>query len=380
MNFSSFSVMKLCKMKNGDHHQKEAEEIAGKNVRLFSYNALKSATRNFHPSNRIGRGGFGIVYRGVLRDGTQVAVKSLSVESKQGKREFLTEIDMISNIQHPCLVRLIGCCVGGGSRMLVYEYLENKSLSSALLSSKSKRIVLDWPKRAAICTSTAHGLAFLHEEAEPRIIHRDIKASNILLDGDLNPRIGDFGLAKLFPENVTHISTRVAGTMGYMAPEYALSGRLTEKADVYSFGVLMLEIISGRSSSKAAFGENLLVLVEWTWKLKEDNSLLDMVDPELVEYPEDEVSCFIKVAMLCIQAVSWQRPTMTQVLQMLSKEVSPDSMALTRPGFYKHSDSGIGHSWMTSSLVPKRKQLINPLVTSTRVSSCSVSITQVLPR
>ncbi|RVW56722.1 Cold-responsive protein kinase 1 [Vitis vinifera] len=330
MKFSSFSVMKLCKMKNGDHHQKEAEEIAGKNVRLFSYNALRSATRNFHPSNRIGRGGFGIVYRGVLRDGTQVAVKSLSVESKQGKREFLTEIDMISNIQHPCLVRLIGCCVGGGSRMLVYEYLENKSLSSALL-------------RLPICTSTAHGLAFLHEEAEP----------------------------ELFIE---------ISRPGYMAPEYALSGRLTEKADVYSFGVLMLEIISGRSSSKAAFGENLLVLVEWTWKLKEDNSLLDMVDPELVEYPEDEVSCFIKVALLCIQAVSWQRPTMTQVLQMLSKEVSPDSMALTRPGYYKHSDGGIGHSWMTSSEVPKRKQLINPLVTSTRVSSCSVSITQVLPR
>lgn len=122
------------------------------------------------------------------------------------------------------------------------------------------------------------------------------------------------------------------------------------------------------------------VLMIQTWKLKEDNSLLDMVDPELVEYPEDEVSCFIKVALLCIQAVSWQRPTMTQVLQMLSKEVSPDSMALTRPGYYKHSDGGIGHSWMTSSEVPKRKQLINPLVTSTRVSSCSVSITQVLPR
>ncbi|XP_038989068.1 putative proline-rich receptor-like protein kinase PERK6 [Phoenix dactylifera] len=186
---------------------------APKNVRLFSYNELKSAARNFHPTNRIGRGGFGVVYKGTLRDETEVAIKTLSAESKQGTNEFLTEIDMVSNIRHPNLVQLMGCCVEGRNRILVYEYLENNSLANALLGPANKRIALDWPKRAAICAGTAQGLAFLHEEAEPHIVHRDIKASNVLLDKDLAPKIGDFGLAKLFPDNVTHISTRVAGTI-----------------------------------------------------------------------------------------------------------------------------------------------------------------------
>ncbi|MBA0734842.1 hypothetical protein Gogos_018733, partial [Gossypium gossypioides] len=247
--------------------------FATANVRLFSYNSLRSATSDFHPSNRIGGGGYGVVYRGVLRDGTQVAIKTLSAESKQGSREFVTEIDMISNIRHPNLVELIGCCVDDNHRILVYEYLENNSLASVLLGysnvkqwlfsgSRSKYRALDWPKRAAICLGTASGIAFLHYEAVPRIVHRDIKASNILLDGDFHPKIGDFGLAKLFPDNVTHLSTRVAGTVGYLAPEYALLGQLTKKADVYSFGVLILEIVSGKSSTKVAFGVELMLLVE----------------------------------------------------------------------------------------------------------------------
>ncbi|MBA0706890.1 hypothetical protein Golax_018974, partial [Gossypium laxum] len=251
----------------------QGQEFATANVRLFSYNSLRSATSDFHPSNRIGGGGYGVVYRGVLRDGTQVAIKTLSAESKQGSREFVTEIDMISNIRHPNLVELIGCCVDDNHRILVYEYLENNSLASVLLGysnvkqwlfsgSRSKYIALDWPKRAAICLGTASAIAFLHYEAVPRIVHRDIKASNILLDGDFHPKIGDFGLAKLFPDNVTHLSTRVAGTVGYLAPEYALLGQLTKKADVYSFGVLILEIVSGKSSTKAAFGVELMLLVE----------------------------------------------------------------------------------------------------------------------
>ncbi|GFQ08004.1 probable LRR receptor-like serine/threonine-protein kinase at1g53430, partial [Phtheirospermum japonicum] len=177
----------------------------------FTYSELRVATNNFNRTNKIGRGGFGTVYKGILKNGTEVAVKTLSVGSKQGAHEFLTEIDTISNVKHPNLVELLGCCVHGANQILVYEYLENSSIDRALLGSK-RSINLDWKKRSAICIGTARGLAYLHEELMPRIVHRDIKASNILLDVDFQPKIGDFGLAKLFPDDITHISTKVAGT------------------------------------------------------------------------------------------------------------------------------------------------------------------------
>lgn len=373
MALNCFRALGSCKDKSGT----QAQEIATNNVRIFSYHSLRSATGNFHPSSKIGGGGFGVVYRGVLRDGTPVAIKSLSAESKQGTNEFLTEINLISNIRHPNLVQLLGCCVEGNYRILVYEYMENNSLASALLGSKGKRIDLDWQKRAVICMGTACGLAFLHEEAEPHIVHRDIKASNILLDENINPKIGDFGLAKLFPENVTHVSTRVAGTVGYLAPEYALLGQLTKKADVYSFGVLILEIISGKSSSKAAFGENLLVLVEWTWKLREEERLLEIVDPEMPEYPEDEVMRFIKVALFCTQAASNQRPDMRQVMEMLSKQVRLNEKLLTEPGVYRPPHTSTSHRSrdISSSHPHKGKQSV-----SSTHSDSSHSITEILPR
>lgn len=380
MSCGLFGALKGCKRGNVAG-QTQAGGIGTNNVRIFSFNSLRLATGNFHPSCRIGRGGYGVVYKGVLRNGTQVAIKSLSVESDQGTNEFLTEINVISNTRHPNLVELVGCCVEGNNRILVYEYLENNSLANALLGSKSKCVALDWPKRAAICLGTASGLAFLHEEAEPNIVHRDIKASNILLDGNFLPKIGDFGLAKLFPDNVTHVSTRVAGTLGYLAPEYALLGQLTKKADVYSFGVLMLEIISGKSSSKAAFGEDLLVLVEWTWKLREEERLLDIVDPELVGYPEAEVMRFIKVALFCTQGAAHQRPAMKQVVEMLSREVHLNEKALTKPGVYKeHTSRHTGSSGETSSSqAEKRKQPANPFVESTQTQIDSTQ-TQMIPR
>ncbi|XP_043697801.1 putative serine/threonine-protein kinase [Telopea speciosissima] len=384
MNLSCFGALKL-KLKSRKEKNMDAstqtEEIATNNVQLFSYKSLRSATGNFHPSSRVGAGGFGVVYRGVLKDGTQVAVKSLSAESKQGTREFLTEINMISNVRHPNLVQLIGCCIEDSYRMLVYEYLENSSLASALLGPNNKRIYLDWSKRAAICMGTVHGLLFLHEEAEPHIVHRDIKASNILLDRDLHPKIGDFGLAKLFPDNVTHLSTQVAGTMGYLAPEYALFGQLTKKADIYSLGVLLLEIISGRSNTKAAFGEDLTLLVEWTWKLKQEDNLLSIVDPELIEFPEEEVVRFIKVALFCTQAAPHQRPSMTQVMEMLSKEMKLNVESLIPPGVYKDhgSQSSVGSSLQDLPWAQKGKQSVNPFITSTHLGS-SLTISKMQPR
>ncbi|XP_077223922.1 cold-responsive protein kinase 1-like isoform X3 [Tasmannia lanceolata] len=257
-------------------------------------------------------------------------MKSLSTESKQGIREFLTEIDIISNISHPNLVELIGCCIEGENRALIYEYVENGSLDRALLGSK--RIRLDWDTRSNICMGTARGLAYLHEELDPCIVHRDIKVSNILLDGNLAPKIGDFGLAKLFPDNVTHLSTRIAGTVGYLAPEYAMRGQLTKKADIYSFGVLILEIISGRSSGKSITSGAQKYLLEWAWQLYQEGRLVELVDPELGQYPEEEVIRYSKVALFCTQGSAQRRPSITQVIDMLSKHSRLNEKLLTPPG------------------------------------------------
>ncbi|KAL5674999.1 hypothetical protein ACJX0J_011130, partial [Zea mays] len=218
-------------------------------VKVFSYNDLRKATQDFSDANKIGEGGFGSVFRGVLKDGTLVAVKVLSATSRQGVREFLTELTAISDIKHANLVTLIGCCAEGSHRILVYNYLENNSLAQTLLGSRYSNIRFNWRARVKIAVGIACGLAFLHEEIRPHIIHRDIKASNILLDKDLTPKISDFGLARLLPPNATHVSTRVAGTLGYLAPEYAIRGQVTKKSDIYSYGVLLLEIVSGRCNT-----------------------------------------------------------------------------------------------------------------------------------
>ncbi|KAF2297672.1 hypothetical protein GH714_002149 [Hevea brasiliensis] len=343
-----------------------------RDINHFSYNELRSATDNFHSSNKIGRGGFGTVYKGTLKRGRQVAVKTLSAQSKQGVREFLNEITIISKVRHPNLVELIGCCAQGTNRILVYEYVENNSLDHALLGPKNTNIKLDWGKRSAICLGIARGLAFLHEELVPHIVHRDIKASNVLLDKEFNPKIGDFGLAKLFPDDITHISTRIAGTTGYLAPEYALGGQLTMKADVYSFGVLVLEIISGKSSAKASWGGMQKLLLEWAWQLHEEGKLLELVDPELGDFPEEEVIRYMKVAFFCTQAAASRRPLMSQVVDMLSKNVRLNEMLLSPPGFFQDS---IGLSGPPSST---KKSSADS--TSNQMSSFPVTITEVTPR
>ncbi|KAJ0974421.1 hypothetical protein J5N97_016386 [Dioscorea zingiberensis] len=352
---------------------------SSKNIKLFSYNELRSATDNFHPRNRIGRGGFGIVFKGTLRNGTIVAAKVLSTESKQGLHEFLTEIDTITNVRHPNLVVLLGCCVQEDSRILVYEYVENKSLDHVLLGPNNAAVELNWGIRSAICMGAASGLKFLHEELDPPIVHRDIKASNILLNNNFIPKIGDFGLAKLFPDNVTHISTRVAGTTGYLAPEYALHGQLTKKADVYSFGVLVIEIISGRSVSKTWLSDTDKLLLEWTWQLYEEGRLIELVDPNLKEYPEEEVLRFIKVALFCTQASSNRRPSMLQVIEMFSKPIRLNEKELTPPGFIQDSASisKVSKATITSNLRIKDTSSSD---SSVPFSSAPVTCTEIVPR
>ncbi|CAO2842291.1 unnamed protein product, partial [Amaranthus hypochondriacus] len=228
---------------------------------LFTFRQLKAATNNFSADSKIGEGGFGSVYLGILLDGTHIAVKQLSSRSKQGNQEFVNEIGMISGLRHPNLVRLYGCCVEGSQLFLIYEYMENNNLARVLFDNSELK--LKWPARQKICVDVARGLTFLHEESIIKIVHRDIKATNVLLDGDLNAKISDFGLARLDEQECTHISTRVAGTIGYMAPEYALWGYLTYKADVYSFGVLALEIVAGRSNTNFRPDDKYFCLLDW---------------------------------------------------------------------------------------------------------------------
>ncbi|KAL4586024.1 hypothetical protein LXL04_010654 [Taraxacum kok-saghyz] len=285
---------------------------------VFTYRQIKAATDNFVDSNKLGEGGFGSVYKGTLLDGTLIAVKQLSSKSKQGNREFVNEIGMIAGIQHPNVVRLHGCCVERKQLLLVYEYMKNNSLAHALFEQYNSMLEIDWPTRQSICVGIAKGLAFLHEESILKMVHRDIKATNILLDADLTPKISDFGLAKLHEEENTHISTRVAGTIGYMAPEYALWGCLTYKADVYSFGVLALEIVVGKSNTRYQPNEDCFCLLDWAVVLKQKGTLIDLVDPRLgSEFNKEEAVRMIEIALLCTNESPTLRPIMSEVVNML---------------------------------------------------------------
>ncbi|GAU31600.1 hypothetical protein TSUD_54240 [Trifolium subterraneum] len=325
---------------------------------LFTLKQIKAATNNFDISNKIGEGGFGPVYKGCLPNGTFIAVKQLSSKSKQGNREFLNEIGMISALQHPYLVKLYGCCMEGDQLLLIYEYLENNSLARALFGPEEHQIRLDWSTRKKICVGIARGLAYLHEESRLKVVHRDIKATNVLLDADLNPKISDFGLAKLDEEDNTHISTRIAGTYGYMAPEYAMHGYLTDKADVYSFGIVTLEIVCGRTNTIYRSKKEALYLLEWAHMLKEKGDLMELVDRRLgSDFNKTEAMIVINVALLCTNFTSNLRPAMSSVVSMLEgrtvvPEFVPDSsevmdenkMELMRQYYYEMEESNTSKS------------------------------------
>ncbi|KAM4101435.1 hypothetical protein ACB094_05G142900 [Castanea mollissima] len=324
-------------------HQYYDEELLGIGLQpnTFSYAELRSATDDFNPSNKLGEGGFGPVFKGTLADGRIVAVKQLSVASHQGRGQFITEISTISAVQHRNLVKLYGCCIEGDRHLLVYEYLENGSLDQALFG-KSK-LFLDWPTHFNVCLETARGHAYLHEESRPRIVHRDVKASNILIDRELCPKISDFGLAKLYDDTKTHISTQVAGTIGYLAPEYAMRRHLTEKTDVFGFGVVALEILSGRPNSDNSLDTEKIYLLEWflfallvmnhqAWTLHENNQILRLVDPTLSEFDENEAAGAIVVSLLCTQASPNMRPPMSRVVAMVAGDIEV-GIATSKPSY-----------------------------------------------
>ncbi|XP_028758695.1 probable LRR receptor-like serine/threonine-protein kinase At1g53430 [Neltuma alba] len=319
----------------GDRRSKD-KQLLDLKTGYFSLKQIKDATNNFALENKIGEGGFGPVHKvnwlqGILSNGVVIAVKQLSSKSKQGNREFVNEIGMISALQHPNLVKLYGCCVEENQLLLIYEYMENNSLARALFGGQGQKIHLDWPTRMKICVGIARGLAYLHEESRLKIVHRDIKATNVLLDKDLNAKISDFGLAKLDEDENTHISTRIAGTIGYIAPEYAMRGHLTEKADVYSFGVVALEIVSGKSNTSYRPKEEFVYLLDWAYVLQEQGNLLELVDPSLgSSYSLQEVTRMLELALLCTNPSPTLRPSMSSVVDMLEGKLPIQTLATKR--------------------------------------------------
>ncbi|KAK1430258.1 hypothetical protein QVD17_12877 [Tagetes erecta] len=290
-------------------------------LKRYSLRELQVATDSFNSKNILGRGGFGKVYKGRLTDGRLVAVKRLKEERTQGgELQFQTEVEMISMAVHRNLLRLQGFCMTPTERLLVYPYMVNGSVASCLRDRHDTQAVLDWPKREQIALGSAKGLAYLHEQSEPKIIHRDVKAANILLDDEFEAVVGDFGLAKLMGYKDTHVTTAVRGTIGHIAPEYLSTGRSSEKTDVFGFGIMLLELVTGQRAYDLARLEkdNEVMLLDWVKALLDERKLETLVDSDLDgNYATDGVEKLIQIALLCTQVAPLDRPKMSEVVKML---------------------------------------------------------------
>ncbi|KMZ70048.1 S-locus receptor kinase (SRK) [Zostera marina] len=286
-------------------------------VSLFSITVISSATNNFSSDNKIGQGGFGSVYKGTMEDGMDVAVKRLSKCSGEGLDEFMNEVVVIAKLQHKNLVRLLGCCMEGDEKILVFEFMKNNSLDNIIFGEN--RHMLDWPKRVEIIKGITKGLLYLHQDSRIKVIHRDLKAANILLDDDMNPKITDFGTARLFDAGQMEGNTgRIIGTYGYMSPEYASRGNFSIKSDVFSFGVLLLEIISGKKNRVFYKHDSKFNLLEEAWIQYNDQKTIMLLDKCLISSSSiSEVVRFIKIGLLCVQDLAIDRPTMYDVLMFM---------------------------------------------------------------
>ncbi|KAI3512551.1 hypothetical protein L1887_19867 [Cichorium endivia] len=299
--------------------------VVGKPPRWFKYSELELATGGFSQANFLAEGGFGSVHRGVLPDGQAVAIKQHKLASSQGDQEFCSEVEVLNCAQHRNVVMLIGFCVEDGRRLLVYEYICNKSLDFHLYGRHQDR--LEWSARQKIAVGAARGLRYLHEECRVGcIVHRDVRPNNILITHDFEPLVGDFGLARWQPDGDKGEATRVIGTFGYLAPEYAESGEVTEKTDVYSFGVVLLELVSGRKAVDINRPKGQQCLTEWARPLLRDDAVHELIDPRLGNcYSEHEVCCMLQAASLCIKRNPHVRPRMSQVLRILEGDVMMES-------------------------------------------------------
>ncbi|XAR73357.1 Non-specific serine/threonine protein kinase [Bertholletia excelsa] len=319
----------------------QGESTSSQDFPSIKLGLIRKATNRFSEENKLGEGGFGPVYKGTLPDGKKIAVKRLSRNSRQGLQEFKNEVTLIARLQHTNLVRLLGCCLEENESLLIYEYMPNKSLDAFLFGSGTK---LFWKTRLSIIHGIARGILYLHEDSRLRIIHRDLKASNILLDHELNPKISDFGMARIFGRNQSEANTnRVVGTYGYMAPEYAMEGLFSVKSDVFSFGVLLLEIVIGKKNSGFYLSEQGQSLLTFAWKMWTEGKGLELIDPslELSNVATEALKC-IHIGLLCVQEDPTDRPSTSSVVVMLAS----DHMTLPQP---KKPAFSVGRLVLTST-------------------------------
>lgn len=327
-------------------YSKAPNELGDENVELpfVSFGDIAAATNNFSEDNTLGQGGFGKVYKGTLGQNMEVAIKRLGQGSGQGVEEFRNEVVLIAKLQHRNLVRLLGYCIHGDEKLLIYEYLPNKSLASIVFDAANKH-VLDWPTRFMIIKGISRGLLYLHQDSRLTIIHRDLKPSNILLDADMSPKISDFGMARIFGGNQQEANTnRVVGTYGYMSPEYAMDGAFSVKSDTYSFGVLVLEIISGLKIS-LTHCEGFPNLLAYAWSLWTDGKAMDLVDSCLAKScSQTEALRCIQIGLLCVQDNPNSRPLMSSIVTMLENETTPLSVPKQPLYFSYRGTQGAGEN------------------------------------
>ncbi|XP_057996322.1 cysteine-rich receptor-like protein kinase 25 isoform X2 [Hevea brasiliensis] len=368
-----FLRRRAMKKYNALREQNVGDEITDVNSLQFDLAIIQSATNNFSADNKIGEGGFGTVYKGKLYNGQEIAVKRLSRDSGQGLTEFKNEVMLVAKLQHKNLVRLQGFCADRKEKILVYEYVPNGSLDRFLFDTE-KQGKLNWPRRYKIIEGIARGLFYLQEDSRVRIIHRDLKTSNILLDEDTNAKISDFGMARIFGVDQTQANTRrIVGTFGYMAPEYAMLGHYSVKSDVYSFGVLILEIISGKKNSSFCQSDGAEDLLSYAWKHWCNETPLQFMDPVLRDsYKRNEIIRCMHLGLLCVQENPGDRPTMKSIIIMLSSS----SIALPlpeQPGFFLHG----GTDMNTQSKELESNQSASR---SIQLSVNEMSVTELYPR
>ncbi|KAA3478436.1 PTI1-like tyrosine-protein kinase [Gossypium australe] len=329
--------------------------------RIFSLKELHSATNNFNYDNKLGEGGFGSVYWGQLWDGSQIAVKRLKVWSNKAEVEFSVEVEILARVRHKNLLSLRGYCAEGQERLIVYDYMPNLSLLSHLHGHHSSECLLDWTRRMNIAIGSAEGIAYLHHHSTPHIIHRDVKASNVLLDSEFQPQVADFGFAKFIPDGATHVTTRVKGTLGYLAPEYAMLGKASESCDVYSFGILLLELASGKKPLEKVNRTVKRSISEWALPLACEGKFDEMADPKLNgKYVEEELKRIILVALVCADNRPDKRPTMLEVLELLKGESKEKLTELENNELFKTpqtvcDDDGITAAEENSDIIKEEK-------------------------